>query len=307
MTQPPALRKGDTIGIFAPSSRTSKTKVKAGVTALEKLGFKIYIHPQTWKRDGSSAGTAKDKAKALHDLFRDKDVKAIICARGGNHAGAMLPLLDYRLIKKNSKILMGYSDVTALLNAIYKETGLVNFHGPMIHGLGSGKPDRKQTEQCFDLLSGKSVPVPMGKAKTLQPGKAEGRLVGGNLSLVCSLMGTKWQPDFRNAIVFLEDCDDALSRYDRMLGHLANAGVFRQAAGVMFGSFTDNRDSGSLPFGFTMAQILRRALGDTKIPAVMNAPFGHGKDLYTFPVGGRARLTAQKGKISLELPGAFVK
>ena len=297
MIAPHALRKGDTIGIMAPSSRVDRKKLAAGIAALEKAGFQVYVHPQTWKRHGQSAGTAKQKAKALHDLFANPKIKAIFCARGGNRAGAILPLLDFRLIKKNSKIIIGYSDITALLNAIYKETGLVTFHGPM----AQTRLPHRQMKQCLALLSGEKTDIPMTRAKILRPGKADGRLVGGNLSLICSLMGTRWQPDFKGNILFLEDCDDELSRYDRMLRQLANAGAFEQAAGVIFGSFTGNKDSGTLPFGFTLEDVFRDTLADSKIPAVMNAPFGHGKDLCTLPVGGRVRLTAGSGKITLGL------
>ena len=193
---------------------------------------------------------------------------------------------------------MGYSDITALLNAIHTETGLVTFHGPM----AQTKLPPSQMKQSLALLSGKTVDIPMGRAKTLRPGKAAGKLVGGNLSLVCSLMGTPWQPNFRGAILFLEDCDDELSRYDRMLRQLANAGAFTQAHAVVFGSFTGNKDSGSLPFGFSMEEIFKEVLAGTKIPAVMNAPFGHGKDLYTLPVGGRAILkVSAKGQTILHL------
>lgn len=303
MIRPPALCKGDTIGIMAPSSRVDRKRLEAGIERLEAHGYKVYVHPQTYKQHGQSAGTAQQKAKALHDLFADPTIKAIICARGGNRAGAMLPCLDFKLIKKYPKILIGYSDVTALLNVVYKKTGLTTFHGPMAQTVLSAR----QMKQCLALLSGEKTDIPMGRAKALRPGKAEGNLIGGNLSLVCSLMGTPWQPDFRGAILFLEDCDDELSRYDRMLRQLANAGAFEQAAGVIFGGFTNNKDSGSLPFGFSMEEIFREALAGTKIPAVMNAPFGHGKDLYTFPVGGMARLNAAKGKISLELSATCAK
>lgn len=301
MIRLPALCKGDTIGVMAPSSRVDRAKVETGVAALKSLGYGVYVHPQTFKKRGSSAGTAKEKAKALHDLFKNPEIKAILCARGGNRAGTMLPHLDFNLIRKHPKAVMGYSDITALLNAIYAETGLVGFHGPMLHGIGGGKPNKRQIAQGLALLSGEAADIPMPRAKVLRPGTAKGRLVGGNLSLICSLMGTKWQPDFKGALLFLEDCDDELSRYDRMLQQLSNAGVYKQVAGVIFGGFTGNKDSGSLPFGLTMEEIFREALGSAKIPAIMNAPFGHGKDLYTFPVGGIARLKASKQSTTLSI------
>ncbi|MBI4030403.1 MAG: LD-carboxypeptidase [Proteobacteria bacterium] len=294
--RPPALKKGDTIGIMAPSSRANREKIMAGAETLKKAGYGIYIHPQTWKEDRSSAGTARQKAAALHDLFKNKKVKAIICARAGNLSGTMLPHLDYGLIKRNPKIIMGYSDVTALLNALHEETGLVTFHGPVIQKLAGKKADGKQIRQWLDLLAGEKTEIPASSIKIIRPGLAKGRMVGGNLSLVCSLMGTRWQPDFSGKILFLEDCDDELSRYDRMLRQLANAGAFNQAAGVLFGSFTDSKDTGALSYGFTLEEIIRGTAGNGRTPVIMNAPFGHGKDLYTFPVGGMARIEAKNGK-----------
>lgn len=290
MTTLPPLRPGDLIGVMAPSSRVDKAKIDAGVAALEKRGYRVYVHPYTWKKHGQSAGTAREKAKALHDLFRRPAIKAIICAGGGNRAAAMLPLLDFDLIKKNPKILLGYSDITALINAIYKETGMTAFHGPTLRGIGGGSPGKIQIDQCLALLCGEETSIPMPRAKMLRPGRASGPLIGGNLSLIASLMGTPWEPDFSGKIVFIEDCEDELSRYDRMLRQLAQAGAFHKAAGAIFGTFTNNKDTGSLPFGFTLEEIIRDALHGTKIPAVMNAPFGHGKDLYTFPVGGTGHL-----------------
>lgn len=307
MIKPPPLRPGDLIGVMAPSSRVDDAKIAAGVAALEKRGYQVYVHPQTGRKHGQSAGTAQEKVKALHDLFRKPEVKAIICAGGGNRAPAMMPLLDFRLIKKNPKIVMGYSDITALLHSIYKETGMVTFHGPMMRGIGAGQRAKKQLDQCFALLSGAKTGIPLGRVKLLRPGRAAGPMIGGNLSLITSLLGTPWEPDFNGKILFLEDCDEELSRYDRMLRQLAQAGAFQKAAAVLFGGFTNNKDTGSLPFGFTMEDIIRDALQGSKIPALMNAPFGHGKDLYTFPVGGEARLNAVKGKISLELAAACAK
>lgn len=293
------LKEGDTIGIMAPSSRVDREVLKKSVVALEKRGYRVYVHPKTHMKDKQSAGTGEQKVEAFHDLIRDPGIRAIFAAKGGNRAWTMLEGLDYRLIARNPKIIMGYSDVTALLNAIHKETGLVTFHGPMMQKFSSGLP-AKQLAQCFNLLGG-GRDMPPSAGKTLKTGKAEGRLIGGNLSLICSLMGTKWQPDFDGAILFLEDCGEERSRIDRMLGQLHNAGVFRSVAGVVSGGFTDLQDTGKTPFGFTFNRIVQDAVGDSRIPVVTNAPFGHGRDLYTFPVGARAILRASKDKAVLML------
>ncbi len=301
----PALDTGDKIGIMAPSSRVNRTVIAKAVARLEKMGFEVYVHPQTYAVRGASAGTDKQKVMALHDLYRARDIRAIFAASGGNQAGAMLESLDFRLIARNPKILMGYSDVTALLNAINRKTGQITFHGPMLRKLG-GNLSPAELKQCFNLLGGHKADIPMGRAKALKTGTAEGRLVGGNLSLICSLLGTPWQPDFRKAIVFLEDCADERSRIDRMLLHLRNAGVFSQAAAVVLGGFTELTDNGRAPYGKTVAQMIRERTAGLDIPVVTGAPFGHGRDLYTLPVGATARLKAARNGCRLVLDGPCV-
>lgn len=304
---PPALQPGDTIGVMAPSSRVDRKVVNRGVGILKAHGYNVYVHPQTFARHEQSAGTVKEKIRALHDLYKNPKIKAIICARGGNRAGWLLEQIDYKMIAKNPKILLGYSDVTALLNAIHKETGQVTFHGPVVHDFGRGRLRKSHAAQCFKLLGGSKQIIPMGRSKTIHTGKAVGPLIGGNLSLICSLMGTPWQPNFKGAILFLEDCDEEISRYDRMLVQLHNAGVFRQIAGLITGGFTNTKDTGFLTFGFGLEDIIHQQTDGLKIPVVMNAPFGHGKNMFTYPLGQRARLTAGREDSMLSLDGPSVK
>ncbi len=302
--KPPALRKGDTIGIMAPSSRVDRDLLKKGIAQLKDMGFKVFVHPQTYARKGQSAGTAEQKSRALYDLVNNPDIKAIFAAAGGNQAmGFRLNQVDYTSLRKNPKILMGFSDTTVILNAVNSETGLVTFHGPTVQSIGRGHLPAKQLRQCFNLLGGEKADMPLAKATVVHGGSAEGLLAGGNLSLVDSLIGTPWQPDFRGKILFLEDAGDEISRVDRMLNHLRNAGVFDQVSGIVFGGFADLTDNGRKPYGKTMAQIIREVTAGLDIPVVMNAPFGHGKDLYTLPIGASAQLTARKGASSLKLDG----
>ncbi len=299
--RPPALKTGDTIGVMAPSSRVEKAIVKKAVALLKEAGYEVYVHPQTWTKDRQSAGTPEAKARALHDLYRRKDIRAIFCARGGNRAMTMLEHLDFSLIGRNPKILLGFSDVTALLNAIHKETGQITFHGPVLHTLGQEKLPRSHLKQCFGLLAGENRDIPLNRATVLQPGKASGKLVGGNLSLLCSLAGTPWQPDTKGAILFIEDCHEEISRIDRMLQHLRHTGMLSEAAAVIFGEFKGLGDTSKVPFGRSLKDVIGEAVAGYKTPVVMNAPFGHGNDLYTFPVGAKARLTAANGKAVLKL------
>lgn len=297
---PPSLRPGDTIGVMAPSSRPDHATIDRAIAELEDHGYRAYVHPQTWSEDGQSAGTAEDKAMALHDLLRDPAIDGIVFARGGNRAGFMLEHLDYRLIARHPKVMMGYSDVTVLLNAIYHKTGLVGFHGPLLQRFAKPLADAQLT-QCFDLLRGKKPAIGLKGSRVLRPGKAHGTLLGGNLSVLCSMIGTKWQPRFDDSILFLEDIGDELSRYDRMFQQLRNAGILEKISGLLLGDFSDTKDTGILPFGFTLDEIALNALGGRNIPVVAGAPFGHGTDLYTIPVGAEARLTAAGGKTGAKL------
>lgn len=294
---PPPLLPGDTIGIMAPSSRIDKEPLLKAATLLEKRGYKVFIHPQTWTKLHQSAGTGKQKAAAFHDLIKRKDIKAIFCARGGNRSCTMLEHLDFKLIAKNPKIVLGYSDATILLNAIHQKTNVVTYHGPMPPLSFSILP-KKQIDQCFDLLSGKKPALKMPKAKILKPGKATGNLIGGNLSLLCSLMGTPYQPDFKNAILFLEDVSEETSHIDRYLWQLRNSGVLHQIKALILGSFTDLKDTGKTKYGFTLKDCVEAVTADLKIPVLMNAPFGHGKELYTLPIGAKTSLNGKTIKFA---------
>jgi muramoyltetrapeptide carboxypeptidase len=307
--KPPALQKGDKIGIMAPSSKVDAAVVAKAVKFLEKEGYKVYVHPQTYKVKKQSAGTKEEKLKALHDLFADPSIKAIFAARGGNRASYLLDGLDYKLIRKNPKILMGFSDVTAPLQAIYKQTGLVTFHGPVLSNFARGM-DEDHLKQCFNLLAGTELSLPMEGARVFQKGSrktAEGPLIGGNLSLISGMAGTPYMPDTEGAIIFLEDCDDEISRFERMLLQLRNAGMLDKAAALVIGQFTNVQDTGPHFFGFTLEEVIADVTKGLKIPVIMNAPFGHGKSLGTYPVGATARLDLSGKNPTLKLTGPAVK
>lgn len=289
MIIPPSLLPGDTIGIMAPSSRANPENIKKLKVLLEKRGYKVFVHPQTFIKRHQSAGTGMEKAAAFHDLMRRDDIKAIFFSNGGNRAGTMLEHLNFDRIAANPKIIMGYSDVTALLNAIHAKTGLITYHGPMARSFLSLQ--KKQIDQCFALLSGKKSALEMPKAKIIKSGKATGPLIGGNLSVLCSLLGTPYQPDFKNAILFLEDIGEETSHIDRYLWQLRNAGVLHQIKGLILGSFSDMKDTGQTKYGFALKDCVEAVTADLKIPVLMNAPFGHGKELYTLPVGLKSSLS----------------
>lgn len=293
---PPPLKKGDTIGVMSTSCWVEEDDVLKAKAFIESKGYKTYIHPQTLKRVGQVAGTGQEKAEALNSLFANPDVKAIFSSRGGNRACTMMDKIDFDLIRQNPKILIGYSDLTILLNAIYKMTGLIGYHGPLFREL-ENHPDY---DQCMAMLSANTGAIDLSGCEIVRDGEAEGVLLGGNLSLFQTLLGTPFLPDTRNAILILEDVDDHISRYDRMLCHLKNAGVLQNISGLIIGSFSDIKDSENRPFGFSLKDIVLEHTDSLTIPIIMDAPFGHEDRLITLPIGAHALL--KNGTLSFKAP-----
>ncbi|MBK7361277.1 MAG: LD-carboxypeptidase [Micavibrio sp.] len=294
---PSPLRPGDTIGVMAPSSYVEKKDIEKSKALLEKKGYKVFIHPQTYERENQSAGTHLQKTLALQGLWQRADITAIWAAGGGNRAMHLLDSINFEAMKRKPKILIGFSDVTALLNAVTANTGIPTVHGPVFKNL----PGYKQFDHLLDLLAGKKILYPWNKIKVLSPGKAEGPLIGGNLSIFQYLPKTLPGEFWKDSLLFLEDCGEELSRVDRMLLHLRRSGILKDAAGIIMGQFTDSKDTGR-PFGFTLEEIIREHTESLGVPVVMNAPFGHGKDLYAFPVGVKAALDTQKKTLKLTGP-----
>jgi muramoyltetrapeptide carboxypeptidase len=293
--RPPALLPGDTIGVMAPSSYVEKDDIESAKALLEARGYKVFIHPQTFERYNQSAGTHTQKLDALHALYADKTIKAIWAAGGGNRALYLLEHLDYALIKANPKHVVGFSDVTALLNALTAHTGQVTIHGPVFKNVARSS----EIDETLLLLSGKNYVLELESAQIIQAGVAKGKLVGGNLSLFVNLCGTKDCPELDGAILFLEDCGDEISRFDRMLCQLRRLGVFRKISGAVLGDFFDLRDS-ARPFGFSLKDIFLENLGDRDIPLIMDAPFGHGKTLLPLPIGLGSTLDTGAKKMYFE-------
>ena len=303
--KPPALKQGDLIGIMAPSSTAEASELAAGIKLLEDRGFNVEVHPQTYFKDHSSAGTSTQKVSALHDLWARKDMRAIIAAGGGNRSLHMLDQIDYGHIRRHPKIIMGFSDVTALLNAFNARAAMTTFHGPVLKWL----PRTKDIDHNFDLLAGKKVSYPMDPTEIIHTGVAHGPLIGGNLTVFSHLIGTKYMPKVDGAILFLEDVNEEVSNLDRLFLRLRRTGVMDRISGLVLGQFSDSKDTGKKPFGFSLEDVFREHTQGLKIPIVTNAPFGHTDTLYTMPVGSPARLSVRRQghRVSLTLSEPAVK
>jgi muramoyltetrapeptide carboxypeptidase len=233
-------------------------------------------------------------------MFTDPQVSAIVCAKGGYGAPRIVDALDYGLIRRHPKRFVGYSDITALLLGIARHAGLETYHGPMLGDVADGlAPD--SAAHLLAALTGTPAPdaaaALLDQAVALRPGRAAGRLIGGNLSLLVNMIGTPTDFDTAGAILFLEDVDEPLYHIDRMLVHLRRAGKFAGIAGLMIGEMTKLRD-GSVPFGATVEDMALAAIGDAAIPVVANFPCGHSPRQMTLPIGAPATLVCADGRIT---------
>ena len=318
--KPKRLETGDTIGILAPSSPPNDpATIDKGAAAVEKLGFKVKLAPNARARHGYLAGSDKERADDLMTLFADKDVKAILCVRGGYGAMRLWDLLDYNVVRRNPKIFIGYSDITSLHCAFQKKANLVTFHAPMAGAISSAEfPEFTKAAWLRTLTEAKpagSLCAGYDKTgiSTLHCGVAEGKLVGGNLSVFVSALGSNYLPSLKNKILFLEDVGERPYRLDRMLTQLLNAGVFEQVAGVAIGVNKDcedkpedaNSNDGSAldrakfpaEYRQSSADVFAERLSALKIPVVTGLPFGHVDLNAMIPVGAKAKLDGDNGDL----------
>lgn len=312
LVKPARLQPGQTIGLCCPASAPPDPQaIDRAVVTLEELGFKVRLAPRARRRLGFLAGTDRDRASDLMRLFLDRKVDAIFCIRGGYGVTRILHLLDYAAIRRHRKILVGYSDITALHFALAKHAGLVSFHGPMLNSELS-RPDvpafttaslwRTITQAAPAGNISTGLPSDQPKAKTIRRGVAEGRLIGGNLSLLCALVGTPWMPDFRGKILFFEDLEEAPYRLDRMLTQLLSAGLLKEIAGVAVGvlrNCLDLKRDEFKEFRQTVDDVLKERLKPLGVPVVSGLPFGHVHLNATLPVEVSARLDARSGELEI--------
>ncbi len=305
---PKALKKGDLIGIIAPASPPSSIeKIYKGAEYFERLGYRVTFGKNIEKVHGYLAGDDKQRADDVNQMFADKKVKAIVAVRGGYGTPRILHLLDYALIKKNPKILVGYSDLTALQLALFKRTGLITFSGPM-SGVEMFKGIDPFTEEHFWRLvtstkRAGAVLNPDNRPLTMiGKGTASGQLLGGNLSLIVALLGTPYLPSFKRSLLFIEEIEEETYRFDRMMCQLRLSNVLKDAAGVIMGELTDVKASDVTRPYLSVDQVISEYLGTLKKPIVSGLVYGHVPKKLTIPIGIRASLDADKGTLSLSEP-----
>ena len=276
----------------------------------QMFGWKTKIGKQVGRREAKLGDSIPGRIEDLHAMFADPEVRGIICVRGGYGTPQLLDGIDYELIRKNPKMLLGYSDITGLHLAIHQKTGLVCFHGPT--GLS---PFTEFSQNWFQrAIDNKPMGVvgnpternafrPSHPLRTVKGGKARGRLIGGNLSLVACLMGTPHEPDVRGKIFFLEDIGEEPYRMDRMLQQLVLAGKFDQCAGVIIGECVDcgpRQFEPSITFNYTLGEVLDRVFAKVKVPVFHGLLIGHTADQITLPIGVLASMDADRKELIIE-------
>jgi muramoyltetrapeptide carboxypeptidase len=309
----PRLRAGDTVAIVAPATATFfPVDLDIARESLEAMGLKVVVGEHVLARHGNLAGRDEERAADLNRFFADRTVSGIVALRGGWGSARLLPLLDYDVIRANPKVLLGYSDITALLLAVHARAGLVTFHGPV----GVSRWNRFAYGHMRRLIfEGEALTfrnlrqVEEGelaqrqhRIRTLTPGTARGRLLGGNLTVLTALLGSPYLPDFSGAILFLEDTNEAPYRIDRMMTQLKLAGVLDRVHGLVFGECTECQPGEGTYGQLTLEEILIDHVKPLGIPAWHGAMIGHIPRQFTLPVGAEVSVDAGAGTIRMLAP-----
>ncbi|WP_224484519.1 S66 peptidase family protein [Robertkochia aurantiaca] len=307
---PPALSLGDRIGLVAPGYALSDQQFQKTLDNLKALGFEPVYTDRIRGQHGYLSNTDEARVADIHQMFEDPNIDGILCARGGYGSTRILDMIDYELIRQHPKVFTGFSDITALTNAITDRTGLITFHGPVGTTLESaysrqyfeqvlGTPETRQ-ELLPALLSAENKEEdPAYERYVISEGKASGALCGGNLSLLAAMTGTPYEPDYTGKIVFIEEIEEDPYRIDRMLTQLLQSPTFSKCAGLALGIFA-GCDTPDNPLSFSLKDVLTDRLGQLNVPAAYGYSIGHIDDNLTLPVGCRATIDTGSWNIVLE-------
>jgi|SRR5271165_1275448 len=315
LIHPKALRTGDTIGLITPSTYVSDPDRLALVDrTVRYFGLKPKYGKNVRKQAGYLGGSIEERVDDLHAMFHDPEVNGIFAIRGGYGSAQLLDHIDYNLIRANPKVFLGFSDITAMHLAINKKAGLVTFHGPVVASRFTDYTQKFFRKALFETapIGPVSNPYeantlrPAHTLRTISPGRASGTLIGGNLTLVSTTMGTPHEIETKGRILFIEDVGEEPYRIDRMLTQLRLAGKLQAAAGIIWGECEDchpNEYKPSFNSTFSLGEIADAILGDLKIPVLSGLTIGHTDDQLTLPEGVMATLDADKQVLTIEEAG----
>ncbi len=274
------------MGICAPSAQFDLQKFNDGIQVIKNLGYKVKIPKEIFEKKRYLAGDDIVRANVINQLFADPEIDGIICARGGFGAMRLLEHLNWEVIKKNPKIFIGFSDISSLLLSILDKTGNIVIHGPTIVSLANAQD--KTLESFHNTIQGRFGEIKILNGKILKPGHCSGILKGGNISTISHLLGTRFQPDFHNTVLFLEDIGEPAYKIDRMLSQMKMAGMFKTISGVITGSFEkcDNVEY--------ISQILLEIFQEYNIPVLTGLNAGHGRINLALPMGVDIKINIEK-------------
>lgn len=306
---PPPLNFGDLIGVVSPASPLYGEKsnfLDRGLNHLLSKGYRLLEGEHLRDEYGYLAGTDKARANDFNRMIRNSHVKAIFCSRGGYGTMRILDKIDYSALRAHPKIIMGYSDITALQMAVFLKTGLVSFSGPMV-AVEMGDNPNPLTENLWQDVMANARALKMdaehfGDEKIVyRAGSAKGRLMGGCLSMLCSLIGTPYMPDFSESILVLEDIGESIYKIDRCFSQLAHAGILQKINGLVLGQFIDCQPKNGAP-SLMLKDVVEHYTKNLAIPVLGNFPYGHDKARFTLPIGVQVKLDSSRGVIEMLEP-----
>ncbi|HWP57306.1 MAG TPA: LD-carboxypeptidase [Candidatus Acidoferrales bacterium] len=295
LIKPRALRPGDKIGVVATAGAVDPDELRRGVEAVSARGFEVELSRGLTEKKGYLAGSEELRAQALEEFFLRPDIKAIFCARGGFGSAQLLPLLDPARLRFSAKIFVGFSDVTVLVNWLAQRGRFVTFHGPMVAmDIARGLTGRTK-EFFWRTLSGEQSNWEIGPLRSVQKGLAQGELAGGCLSLLVTTLGTPYEIETKDKVLFIEDVGEKPYRIERMLTHLKMAGKFAGIRGLIFGHFAGCEGNGERELSDIIGELFERA----PYPVVWGFPAGHGDENLLVPIGARVTVDGTRGVVSL--------
>lgn len=312
--KPKALRQGDTIGIIAPASPFYyKSALARGVYELEQWGYNVKLGKYIYEQMGYLAGSDEQRAHDVNEMFKDDEVDAIMVTGGGYGTARLVDKIDYDVIKKNPKIITGYSDITTLHIAIHQFTGLTTFHGPGLLRLNREELTEYTKEQLLKAITTNETLGEIKRADerkwlhTFFPGEARGEIVGGNLALISASLGTEYEIDTKGKILFIEEWNMEPWQIDHFMNHLYNAGKLHDAVGIVFGECVNCIPFNNIGFenSLTLEEIFEHFTQLVKKPAFYGLPLGHTNDLATIPIGAKAYVNATKRQLIIEESGVL--
>ena len=298
LIRPPKLNLGDKVGVVTPAGPVDKTQLKKGLCVISDMGFQPILGKYIYTQSRFFAGTDLQRAKDIMDMVHNPEIKAIFCARGGYGTNRILEHLDSKAIRTHAKIFVGSSDITLLLHYLYLHCGVIGFHGPMVAGSFGRTPMKQSREQFKNILMGKPTLLHCRKAKVFSRGSGTGKITGGCLTLLCRSLGTPYEIQTRNRILFVEDVNEPFYKLDGMLWQLKEAGKFKGVRGIIFGEMVNCKPQ--KPEEGKFENILADLFPDSNIPILTHCPIGHGKEIWTLPLETQATLDTSTKTLDLK-------